>query len=195
MIHLRGAIVCEGKYDKIKLSSVVDCPIITTDGFGVFKDPGKRELIKRYAKNGGIVIITDSDSAGFKIRSYIKGFVKEGTIKNVYIPDILGKERRKAAPSCEGKLGVEGMSEDILVKAFKSAGIIGEESVAGKKIERADLYEDGLFGRPDSSERRSRLLSELNLPCRLSVGGLLDFLNSSVGYDGYKELVRRMKVR
>ena len=123
MIKLKEAVIVEGKYDKIKLSSLVDGLIITTDGFGIFKDREKRELIKTLAKKRGIIILTDSDSAGFLIRSHIKGFVSEGEIKNVFIPDVFGKEKRKSAPSKEGKLGVEGMDRELLENALKKAAI------------------------------------------------------------------------
>ena len=119
MIHIEQAIVVEGKYDKIKLSSIIDGVIITTNGFSVLKNKEKLDLIRYYAKNRGIIILTDSDSAGFKIRSYLKGAVNEGNIINVYIPDVFGKEKRKNAPSKEGKLGVEGIDCDILLDAFK----------------------------------------------------------------------------
>ena len=121
MIKINEAIIVEGKYDKIKLCSVVDAVIIVTDGFGIFKDAEKLALIRYYAEKTGIVILTDSDSAGRKIRGYIKGAVKNGVVKNVYTPDIFGKEKRKTKPSAEGKLGVEGIDCDILLAAFKKA--------------------------------------------------------------------------
>ncbi len=189
MLHVDGAVVCEGKYDKIKLSRIVDCPIITTDGFGVFKSPEKLALIRHFAKNGGIVILTDSDAAGFKIRSFIKGAVPKSEVKNVYIPDIFGRERRKRAPSKEGKLGVEGVPDKVIEQAFLAAGITGEVAAKQSPITRAELYSDGLFGGPDSSKKRSELLKKLDLPEYLSTSGLLDVLNASVGYDEYKRLV------
>ncbi len=191
-LHPSGAVVCEGKYDKIKLSRLVDCPIITTDGFGVFKDPEKIALLRHFAKNGGIIILTDSDSAGFRIRGYIKGAVPKGTVKNVYIPEILGKEKRKPKPSAEGKLGVEGVPEEIIRKAFETAGVCGEEPRPGKKVERADLYSDGLYGGKNSSEKRGELLKKLGLPTNLSVSGLLDVINASVAFEEYKKLISEM---
>lgn len=188
MIHLRGAVVVEGKYDKIKLSRIVDCPIITTEGFGVFKSEETKTLLRWYAKNGGIIILTDSDAAGFKIRGYIKGIVSQGEVKNVYIPDIFGKEKRKLKPSAEGKLGVEGVSEKVIYEAFERAGVIGEPKKEGAKITRADLFDDGLFGGKDSSAKRSALLKKLDLPENLSTSGLLDILNSSMTLEEYKEL-------
>lgn len=189
MIHIDGAIVVEGKYDKIRLSGLVDCPIITTDGFGVFRDGEKRALIRWYAKNGGIIILTDSDSAGFRIRGYIRGLINSGEVKNVFVPDVFGKEKRKLRPSAEGKLGVEGLSTEILLKAFARAGVSGSEKPPGQKITRADLYADGLFGGEDSSQKRRELTERLGLPGRLSVSGLLDVLNSMMDYGEYKKAV------
>lgn len=190
MIHVDGAIIVEGKYDKIKLSGIVDCPIITTDGFGIFKSDEKKILLRWYAKNGGIIILTDSDSAGFRIRGYIKGLVNGGSVRNVYIPDVFGKEKRKTKPSAEGKLGVEGISASMLREAFERAGISSEAPKITEKITRADLYEDGLFGGKDSSSKRQELLRRLGLPEKLSVSGLLEVLNSSVGYEEYKSMNR-----
>lgn len=189
MIHVIGAIVVEGKYDKIRLSGIVDCPVITTDGFGVFKSEEKKALIRRYAENGGVTILTDSDSAGFRIRGYIKGFVSKGEVRNAYIPDVYGKERRKAKPSCEGKLGVEGIPDAALISALEKAGVIGGAPKEGRRILRQDLFNDGLFGGKDSSKKRAALLKKLGLPERLSTSGLLDVLNSSLDYDAYRSAV------
>ena len=189
MLHIPGAIVVEGKYDKIKLSRIVDCPIITTDGFGVFKSDETKALLRWYAVNGGITILTDSDSAGFKIRGYIKGIISKGKVRNVYIPDIFGKEKRKQKPSAEGKLGVEGVSESVLTEAFERAGLTGEPPPAGRKITRTDLFEDGLFGGADSLAKRAKLLKNLDLPENLSTSGLLDVLNSSMTFEEYRAAV------
>ena len=192
MISLKSAVVVEGKYDKIKLTKIVDAPIITTDGFGVFKSEEKKALLRWYAKNGGIVILTDSDAAGFKIRGYIKGIVSQGDVRNVYIPDIFGKEKRKVMPSAEGKLGVEGVSETVIYEAFERAGIIGEKKEPGVKITRTYLYEDGLFGGRNSSQKRSELLKRLDLPENLSTSGLLDVLNSSMTIEEYKQTIENL---
>lgn len=189
MIHIDGAIVVEGKYDKIKLSRMVDCPIITTGGFGVFKSDETKELLRWYAEHGGIIILTDSDSAGFRIRGYIKGIVNSGEVKSAYIPDIFGKEKRKQKPSAEGKLGVEGVSEQVIAEALERAGVIGERAEDRRKITRTDLYDDGLFGGGDASKKRAELLKRLGLPERLSVSGLLDVLNSSMSFEEYKKAV------
>ena len=189
MIHIDGAIVVEGKYDKIKLSRMVDCPIITTGGFGVFKSDETKALLRWYAEHGGIIILTDSDSAGFRIRGYIKGIVNSGEVKSAYIPDIFGKEKRKQKPSAEGKLGVEGVSERVIAEALERAGVIGERAEDRRKITRTDLYDDGLFGGGDASRKRAELLKRLGLPERLSVSGLLDVLNSSMSFEEYKKAV------
>ena len=193
MIKLKEAVIVEGKYDKIKLSSLVDGLIITTDGFGIFKDREKRELIKTLAKKRGIIILTDSDSAGFLIRSHIKGFVSEGEIKNVFIPDVFGKEKRKSAPSKEGKLGVEGMDRELLENALKKAGIVGQsEPSNAKKVTKADLFEDGISGGADSKAKRTRLLKELGLPERMGANALLETVNALYSFEEYKAAVSRI---
>lgn len=193
MIKLKEAVIVEGKYDKIKLSSLVDGLIITTDGFGIFKDREKRELIKTLAKKRGIIILTDSDSAGFLIRSHIKGFVSEGKIKNVFIPDVFGKEKRKSAPSKEGKLGVEGMDRELLENALKKAGIVEEKtSPNAKKVLKSDLFEDGISGGANSKAKRTRLLKELGLPERMSANALLETVNALYSFEEYKAAVSRI---
>lgn len=193
MIKLKEAVIVEGKYDKIKLSSLVDGLIITTDGFGIFKDREKRELIKTLAKKRGIIILTDSDSAGFLIRSHIKGFVSEGEIKNVFIPDVFGKEKRKSAPSKEGKLGVEGMDRELLENALKKAGIVEEKTNPNaKKVLKSDLFEDGISGGVDSKAKRTRLLKELGLPERMSANALLETVNALYSFEEYKAAVSRI---
>ena len=193
MIKLKEAVIVEGKYDKIKLSSLVDGLIITTDGFGIFKDREKRELIKTLAKKRGIIILTDSDSAGFLIRSHIKGFVSEGEIKNVFIPDVFGKEKRKSAPSKEGKLGVEGMDRELLENALKKAGIVGQKTNPNaKKVLKSDLCEDGISGGADSKAKRTRLLKELGLPERMSANALLETVSALYSFEEYKAAVSRI---
>ncbi|MGN0587225.1 MAG: toprim domain-containing protein [Oscillospiraceae bacterium] len=193
MIHLEQAVIVEGKYDKIKLSSIIDAVIITTNGFSVIKNKEKLDIIRFYAANKGIIILTDSDRAGFKIRNFIKGAVKNGKITNVYIPDIFGKEKRKAAPSKEGKLGVEGIDKDILIQAFEKAGIVSSEAVErGKPITKLDLYEAGLSGGENSSEKRSILLKELGMPQLLTTGGMLEIINSMMSRDEFLSLCERI---
>lgn len=181
MLKTDCAIIVEGKYDKIKLSGIIEAVIICTDGFGVFTDPDKLAIIRHYAKTTGIIILTDSDRAGFRIRSFIKGAVNEGSITNIYIPDIFGKERRKASPSKEGKLGVEGMTEEILREAFERSGVLSTRSAPQtpeNAIDKLLLYELGLSGSPDSSERRRALCEHLRLPSRMTANSLVEILRT-----------------
>ncbi len=178
MIKIKQAIIVEGKYDKITLSSLVDAVIIPTNGFSIYKDEEKKALIRTLAEKTGIIILTDSDSAGFKIRSHIRNIVKKGEIINVYIPDILGKERRKAQPSKEGTLGVEGMSHEVLLEAFRKAGVFADEaSPKPDPITKADLMDMGLIGCDDAAERRAALQKSLGLPELLSANMLIEILN------------------
>lgn len=178
MIKINEAIIVEGKYDKIKLSSVVDAVIIVTNGFRIFKDAEKLELIRYYARKTGIIILTDSDSAGRKIRGYIKGAVKDGRIINVYIPDVFGKEKRKDKPSAEGKLGVEGIDVKTLITAFEKSGVCASESTRQNDITKFTLYELGLSGGKDSRILREKLQKSLGLPSLMSAGSLMEVLNT-----------------
>lgn len=195
MIKIDRVVIVEGRYDKIKLSSILDAVIIETDGFGIFNDKEKQKLIKKLAETKGLLIFTDSDSAGFKIRSFIKGFVPADQIKHAYIPDIFGKEKRKSEPSKEGKLGVEGVKPHIIMEALEKAGVLYEETAERKtrEITKLDLYEDGLSGRPNSDELRKKLLSRLELPERLTSNALLQVLNTFVTYDEYKKVIEDIK--
>ena len=192
MIHINEAVIVEGKYDKIKLASVVNAVIIVTNGFGIFKDTEKLELIRYYARKTGIVILTDSDSAGRKIRGYIKGAVGEGTVRNVYIPDIFGKEKRKTKPSAEGKLGVEGIDTAVLRAAFEKAGITSEENIRECDITKYTLYELGLSGGRDSSTFRKKLQKKLGLPEMLSATGLVEVLNTMMSAEELSTYVRNI---
>lgn len=193
MIHLKQAVIVEGKYDKIKLAPIVDALIITTDGFGIFKDKEKIELIKRLARTNGIVILTDSDRAGFKIRNYIKSFVRDGMITNVFIPDILGKEKRKAVPSKEGKLGVEGIDAEILRDAIEKSGLGAEASQRHNDVSRIMLFDDGFIGKNGAEQKRRMLLKELNLPEAMSANTLLEVLNTIYTLDDYRNAVEKIK--
>lgn len=179
MIHTDRAIVVEGKYDKIKLSSMVDGVIICTGGFRVYKDKEMQAMLRALAKRQGLAVLTDSDTAGFKIRHYLKGAIHEGKLYHVYIPDIYGKERRKDKPSAEGKLGVEGIDKKRLLEAFTKAGILADERPAkADSITKLDLYELGLSGGADSKARRKALQKKLGLPDLLSAASLLEVLNT-----------------
>ena len=172
------AIIVEGKYDKIKLDSIIQGVILVTNGYRIFKDPEKMALIRYFAAHTGIIILTDSDRAGFRIRSYLKGSIPEGKITHVYIPDIFGKEKRKDKPSAEGKLGVEGMERSVLEDAFRRAGVLTETAPVRSGLTRLDLYGLGLTGGRDSASRRRALLEQLGLPTLLSTGGMLEVLNT-----------------
>lgn len=179
MIHVAQAIIVEGKYDKIKLSSLLDAVILTTNGFHIFHDAEKMALIRYYAKTTGIIILTDSDTAGFRIRNYLKGAVHDGKLFHVYIPDIYGKERRKLKPSAEGKLGVEGIDKNALLAALEKAGVLTDEIPEKTDlITRYDLYELGLSGGADSKSKRKALQKRLHLPDLLSTASLLEVLNT-----------------
>lgn len=193
MISVKEAIVVEGRYDKHKLSSLVDGIIVTTEGFGIFKDEQKREYLRRLAKERGLIVLTDSDGAGFVIRGKLSSWIPKEQVKHAYVPDILGKERRKAAPGKEGKLGVEGMSVEVLREALLRAGAtINEESSEqeGEKLTKTDLFELGLSGRDDSAARRKRLQKRLGLPEKLSPNGLLQALNACYSREQLIEILR-----
>lgn len=196
MIKIDQAVIVEGKYDKIKLSSILDAVIIETDGFGVFKDKEKQKFIRMIADKKGIIVLTDSDSAGFVIRSFLSGIVPPEKITHVYIPDIFGKERRKDTPSKEGKLGVEGVKSEIILEALKKAGIDGKSVASSEKerrlVTKTDLFEDGICGKDNSQEKRKRLLKELSLPEHMSANAMLKIINSYLTYDDYKKAVRKI---
>lgn len=192
-LKVNEAVIVEGKYDKIKLSSVIDGMIIVTNGFGIFKDKEKLELIRYYAEKTGIIILTDSDNAGRKIRGYIKGAVKNGRITNVYIPDIFGKEKRKTKPSAEGKLGVEGIDVKTLSEAFARAGISTSEPKAVKDITKLTMFELGLSGGADSSILRKKLQQRLKLPSALSAGALLEVLNTMMTASELSEHIQKLR--
>lgn len=190
MIHLNQAVIVEGKYDKIKLSSILDAVIIETGGFSIFKDREQLELIRKLADAKGVIIMTDSDGAGFKIRSFLRGALPKNRVWNVYIPDIYGKEHRKTLPSKEGKLGVEGIPKQEILKCLEQAGVLFDERIEPvRRITKADLYEDGLAGGEGSAAARRRLLDKLGLPARLSANSLLDVFNAMLSYEEYRQAV------
>ena len=194
MIKIRQAVIVEGKYDKIKLSSIIDAPIIQTDGFGIFKDKELQRLIRMLAEKRGILVLTDSDSAGFKIRSFIGSTVDKKYITNAYIPDIFGKEKRKTEPSKEGKLGVEGVSEEIIMQALANAGVLYENSQEqGRPITKLDLYEFGFTGGENSSEKRAALLKYYALPSRLTANALVTVLNCITTYERFVEDIKEIE--
>ncbi len=180
MIHIDEVIVVEGRYDKNTLSQLVDATIVETDGFGVFSNAEKLALLRRLADERGLVVLTDSDGAGFVIRNFLKGAIDPARVKHAYIPDVRGKEKRKARPGKEGKLGVEGMKPEVLLAALERAGVtaLATQRVPAPRLTKAELYAFGLSGRPDSAARRAALLQKLGLPERLAPNALLDVLNA-----------------
>ena len=176
MISLDMPIIVEGKYDKIKLSSIVDATIITTEGFGIFKNKDRVQLIKKLAKKKGVIVLTDSDSAGSIIRSYLKNIIGEEKIYNVFLPEIKGKERRKITPSAEGLLGVEGVDKEIILSALKR--FLPDNKLQPKEpITKAFLMQCGLSGCENSSQLRKEVLKKLNIPNSVAPNTLLRVLN------------------
>ena len=179
MVKICEAIVVEGRYDKNTLSQIVDAPIFETGGFQIHKDREMLSLLRQVAKKRGLIVFTDSDGAGFVIRNFLKGAIPADQLKHAYIPDIYGKEKRKAAPGKEGKLGVEGMTPEVILQALRRAGAtFADGAVADKKeITKQDLMELGLSGGKDSSLLRKKLLQKLGLPEHMSANAMLQALN------------------
>ena len=194
LIKISKAVIVEGKYDKIRLGNILDATIITTDGFSVFKNREKKELIKVLAEKCGIVILTDSDHAGQIIRKAIEKIVPKEQFVSVYLPSVLGKEKRKTSPSAEGLLGVEGTDDAVILEALSRAGVIGERAErSGRKITKTDLYNLGVSGGEGSKEKRASLCRFLKLPQTLPANSLLDVLNSLYGYEDFKCEVEKWK--
>ena len=194
MLKIKEAIVVEGRYDKNTLSQLVDTLIIPTEGFGIFKNRDKAAMLRRVAEKRGIIVLTDSDGAGFLIRSHLKGILPPEQVKHAYIPDLYGKEKRKRTPGKEGKLGVEGMRPEVLERALRSCGatILGEsgaETPERRPVTKLDLYQDGFSGRPDSAARRQTLLKRLELPEYLTAKALPEVLTTLLTYEEYRSIV------
>lgn len=194
MIKLGPVILVEGKYDKIKLGQIFDATILTTDGFGIFKQKDKLALLRRLAESRGLLVFTDSDGAGLVIRNYLKGAIPEGKIYHAYIPDLFGKEKRKAKGSKEGKLGVEGVPDAVIIKAVEQSGALSGALPAAGGITKADLFELGLSGGTGSAQRRQALLKALQLPKNLSPNALLDVLNCITDLDALRATVEKLEV-
>ena len=195
MVKIREAIVVEGRYDKNTLSQIVDAPILETSGFGIFKDKEQLNLLRKVAQSRGLIIFTDSDGAGFVIRNYLKGAIPEKYLKHAYVPDVMGKERRKAAPGKEGKLGVEGMKPEIILDALRRSGatILGEEdTVPENRITKQDLMDLGMSGGKDSSEKRKKLLKKLSLPEHMSANALLQALNLLCSMEELRDMMQSL---
>ncbi len=196
MIKIREAIVVEGRYDKNTLSQLVDAPILETSGFGIMKNKAQLTLLRRVAALRGLIVFTDSDGAGFIIRNFLKGAIPAAQLKHAYIPDILGKERRKAAPGKEGKLGVEGMPPEIIIGSLRKAGatIEGESAVRSVgNITKQDLMELGLSGGAHSAAKRMALLKKLDLPERMSSNAMLQTLNLLMDLSALQSLMNEIE--
>lgn len=194
MVKIKEAIVVEGRYDKNTLSQIVDAPILETAGFGIFKDKQQMALLRRVAETRGLIVFTDPDGAGFVIRNHIKSAIPSRYLKHAYIPDIYGKERRKAAPGKEGKLGVEGMTPEVIVDALRRAGatLEGESAAPENQITKQDLMELGLSGGADASAKRLALLKKLGFPEHMSANAMLQALNLLYSLDELNELVKEL---
>ena len=195
MLKIKEAIVVEGRYDKNTLSQIVDAPILETSGFGIMKDKQQLKLLRRVAQTRGLIIFTDSDGAGFVIRNFLKGAIDPKYLRHAYIPDIPGKEKRKSAPGKEGKLGVEGMTPQIITEALRKAGatVLGEESrIAAGNITKQDMMELGLSGGQGSSQLRKKLMKKLDLPEHMSANALLQAVNLLYTLDELREFIAQL---
>ena len=192
MRSIREVIVVEGRYDKNALKQVVNATVVETGGFGVFNDKERFSLLRRLAAQRGLIVLTDSDGAGFVIRNFLKGAIPKSQIKHAYIPDIYGKERRKAAPGKEGKLGVEGMKPAVLLEVLERAGATFEDGALYERrtpVSKADFFELGLTGGKDSAARRAQLLKKLSLPEHMTTNAMLEAVNLLCGREKLLELI------
>lgn len=190
MLKIDEAVIVEGRYDKLKLSNILDTLIIETNGFGIYKDREKLNFIRRLAKERGIIVLTDSDHSGFQIRNYISSGIPQDRIKHIYIPDIYGKEKRKSQPSKEGKLGVEGMSESLLKELFEKENVKSTVSENKSPVTNFDLFELGISGTPNAKQNKKKLLEILDLPEFLSTNSLLSYINSSMTKEEFYNLFK-----
>lgn len=192
MIDIKEAVIVEGKYDKMKLKPLINTTIIETNGFRIFAGKEKVSLIKQLAEKQGIIVLTDSDSAGFLIRNHLRGIIPNSQIKHAYIPQIKGKEKRKDKPSKEGTLGVEGIDENLLLKALQQAGA----TCGGKSatIKKGDMYNLGLTGRDNSKALRTALLKKLDLPTYITNNALLDVLNSITSLEQLEVILNELEI-
>ena len=193
MVKIKEAIVVEGRYDKNTLSQILDAPILETSGFGIFKNKEQMALLRAVAEKRGLIVFTDADGAGFVIRNHIKSAIPGQYLKHAYTPDIFGKERRKAAPGKEGKLGVEGMNRDVILQSLRRAGatFLGEETeLSAHEITKADLLDLGLYG-PGSNDRRAKLIKMLDFPEKISTNAFLQAVNLLYSVDDLKQALEK----
>ena len=196
MVKIKEAIVVEGRYDKNTLSQIVDAPILETSGFGIFKDKKQMDLLRKVAETRGLIVFTDSDGAGFVIRNHLKSAIPGKYLKHAYIPDVMGKERRKKTAGKEGKLGVEGMTREVILDSLRKAGatFAGEESEPSATITKQDLMELGLSGGVNATQMRLALLKKLNLPEHMSANAMLQALNLLLTLDELKETLKEIQL-
>ena len=197
MIRIREAIVVEGRYDVNTVRQVVDTVVLESGGFRIFHDKDQLRLLRKIAATRGLIVLTDSDGAGFVIRNYIKGALPPGSIKQAYIPDIAGKERRKRHGSKEGKLGVEGMRPEVILEALRRAGATFEDELESSSqrttpISKADFFAWGLSGHQDSVKRRAAVLKALDLPSHMTANALLEFINAVSSRAELQEIINRL---
>ena len=195
MVKIKEAIVVEGCYDKNTLSQILDATILETSGFGIFKNKEQMALLRKVAQVRGLIVFTDADGAGFVIRNHIKSAIPNQYLKHAYTPDILGKERRKSAPGKEGKLGVEGMTREVILESLRRAGATFEGETAEKTagvITKADLMDLGLYG-PGSNERRAALIKKLGFPEKISTNGFLQAVNLLYTKNELTTIVEKME--
>ena len=188
MLDIKMPVIVEGKYDRLRVLSVANATVISTDGFGIFKKEDTSKLIKKLARESGIIVLTDSDGAGLVIRNYIKSIAGDAKIFNVYVPQIKGKEKRKREPSKEGYLGVEGMEKDVIEHAL--APYAGERPQRKADVTKADFYELGLSGKADSARRRALLAQKLDLPCNISASALIEAINLTVSKEEFEAAIK-----
>lgn len=193
MLHITQAIIVEGVYDRQRVAEVCDAYCFATGGFDVFADKEKKDFIKKLARERGIIVLTDSDRAGFMIRSHIKNIVKDGEVLHAYIPEVFGKERRKEKPSAEGKLGVEGIERQALEEVLRPFAA-GNEPEKGEPVTKLDLFELGLTGSADSSDRRKELCRRLEIPAGISTNSLLEGINAIMNKKQFMQVVNSMKL-
>lgn len=195
MIRIQEAVLVEGRYDKNTLSQIIDAPIFETSGFGIFKDKAQMALLRRVAQSRGLIVFTDSDGAGFVIRNYIKSAIPAEFLKHAYTPDIMGKERRKASPGKEGKLGVEGMTREIILEALRRAGATFDDGIAqrGVQITKQDMAALGLSGSANSSALRQALIKKLDFPSHMSANALLQALNLLYSLEELTDIVENLE--
>lgn len=197
MNRIREVLVVEGRYDKIRLDSVVDATILPVDGFHVFHDPEQMHLLRELAATRGLIILTDSDAAGFVIRNHLTGCIPAEQIKHAYIPEIAGKERRKTVPGKEGLLGVEGMRSEVLLDALRRAGATFEDEADTTPpslwMTKQRLYEDGLIGQDNSAERRRALLRMWGYPEKISANRLVALINAAKTEEEYAAALQMLK--